>query len=212
MNINNLRAAFAGVTFAVASGMIAADAAKQPAPAGAETPKAAPVTCETALRQASEKGKHLFVLIHESDAAGAGALKAKLATGMEGLETKAALTLLDKKSETDKEFVEANGLTKIPAPFVLVFAPNGMPVAGFPAAEGTKDKLQKSFASPGKQKCLKTLRERKLVFICAQNGKTKNNEAALKGVNDFKADPKFSQSTEIVTVDPHSADEKSFLE
>ena len=222
MSTNNLRAAFFGITFAVASGMIAADtdtgkkagadAAKPSAPTVAEAPKVAPATCEAALKQASEKGKHLFVLIHETDSKRAGELKAKLVTALEGIGDKAEMALLDKKSETDKEFIEANGLNKAPAPFVLVFAPNGMLVAGFPHAEVTKEKLQKSFASPGKQKCLKTLRERKLVFICAQNAKTKNNDAAMKGVNDFKADQRFAQATEVVSVDPQNAEEKSFLD
>ncbi len=222
MNTNHMRATFAGLTFAVASGMIAADtdagktnatdAAKPATPAGAEATKAAAGTCEAALQQASNKGKHLFVLIHENTAEEASVLKAKLTAEMEGIGDKADVALVDKKSEADKEFIKSNGLNKAPAPFVLVFAPNGMPVAGFPAAEVTKEKLQKSFASPGKQKCLKALRERKLVFVCSQNDGTKNNEAAMKGVNDFKADPKFSQATEVLTVDPKNAEEKSFLE
>jgi len=58
---------------------------------------------------------------------------------------------------------------------------------------------------------MKSLQDRKLVFVCVQNGKTKSNDAAMQGVRDFKADDRFASATEIVTVDPTDKKEASFL-
>jgi hypothetical protein len=55
------------------------------------------------------------------------------------------------------------------------------------------------------------MQDRKLVFLCIQNDVTKSNDAAMQGVNDFKADGRFTQFTEIVKMDPASAKEQSFL-
>jgi methylmalonyl-CoA mutase N-terminal domain/subunit len=61
------------------------------------------------------------------------------------------------------------------------------------------------------QKCLKALQQGKMVFLCAQNKATKSNEAATKGVNEFKADARYAKFTEIVQVDPTDAAEGKFL-
>lgn len=198
MNKPLFRAAAVGATLILGMSMAAVELAA--------------INVETSLRQASEKGRHLFVLVHDGDAEGAKTIKSKLDAALEGLGDKAESALLDKKSEADKSFVNANRLQRVPAPFVLAFAPNGLPVAGFTAAEVSKEKLQKSLASPGKQKCLKALSERKLVFVCMQNSKTKGNDASMKGVSDFASDPRFAKATEVLTVDPQNSEEKIFLE
>jgi hypothetical protein len=79
------------------------------------------------------------------------------------------------------------------------------------AGDLTEQRLRDAVASPAMQQCLKALQERKLVFVCVQNGQTKSNEAAMKGVNEFKADPQFAESTEIVKVDPTDAKEAKLL-
>ena len=49
------------------------------------------------------------------------------------------------------------------------------------------------------------------MFLCAQNGDTKLNDEALKGVREFKADARFAQATEIVMLDPTDTTEAGFL-
>jgi len=111
----------------------------------------------------------------------------------------------------EKEFVQKYGLANAPMPLVLAFAPNGAITGGFPATQLTEQRLQDALVSSGMQKCLKALQEGKLVLVCVQNGSTKSNDAALQGVNDFKADAKFAKVTEIVKIDPTVAAEQKFL-
>jgi hypothetical protein len=95
-------------------------------------------------------------------------------------------------------------------PLALAIAPNGAVTGGFPK-NFTEDQLLGAVVSPGMQKALKALQGRKLVLLCVQNDSTRSNEAALKGVKEFKADPKFGQATEIVMVDPANAEESRLL-
>jgi acetolactate synthase small subunit len=111
----------------------------------------------------------------------------------------------------EKEMVERFGLQTAPVPIVLAIAPNGAVTGGINGADLTEERLRDAVASPAMQQCLKALQERKLVFVCVQNGQTKANEAAMKGVNEFKADPQYAEATEIIRVDPADAKEAKLL-
>jgi len=107
--------------------------------------------------------------------------------------------------------VEQLKLEGAPMPLVLAIAPNGAVTAGIKGADLTEARLQAAVVSPALQQCLKALQEQKLVFVCMQNGQTKANEAAMKGVNEFRADPQFAEATEIVKVDPADTQEAKLL-
>jgi hypothetical protein len=97
-------------------------------------------------------------------------------------------------------------------PLVIAMAPNGAITGGFPPGQNlTEERLKGAIVTPGMQQCLKALQERKIVFLCAQNKKTRFNSAAMRGVNDFKSDPRFAQFTEIVTIDPANKVEGKFI-
>ena len=49
------------------------------------------------------------------------------------------------------------------------------------------------------------------MLVCLQNGRTEANDAAMKGVNEFKADAQFAGMTEIVKVDPSDTKEIKLL-
>jgi len=95
-------------------------------------------------------------------------------------------------------------------PFVLVMAPNGAVTGSF-AMKFSEKELLDSFAGPCTEKCFKELQEGKLVILSLQNDKTRSNEAAMKGVIDFKADPKYSKTTTIITMDPADPAESKLL-
>ena len=81
---------------------------------------------------------------------------------------------------------------------------------GFPTKFEEKQLLD-AFVSPATEKCMKSLQDGKLVFLCIQNAKTKSNDAALKGANDFKADERFGHATTVITLDPTDKKEAAFL-
>jgi len=111
---------------------------------------------------------------------------------------------------SEKSIVEKFGLDRAPMPLALAIAPNGAVMGGFPE-KLTEEDLLNAFGSPCTERCMKTLQEGKLVLLCVQNSATNENDEALKGVGEFKADERFAKFTEVVMLDPTDSAEASFL-
>jgi len=165
----------------------------------------------TALRQAADAKKHLFVFVREKDDEQTREGRKTFDTVVSKLGDAVQWIAIDRSDPSESEFVEKYGLKAAPMPLVLAFAPNGAIVGGFVGPRLTEQQLLNALASPVMQACLKALQDRKLVLLCAQNSTTKSNDTAMKGVNEFKADSRFAQFTEIVMVDPSDTAEKKFL-
>lgn len=110
---------------------------------------------------------------------------------------------------SSKPFNEKFDLKRTPMPFVIVLAPNGAITGGFNSF--TKEQLQASLTSQCTAECLKALQEKKLVLLSVQNSKTPYNKEAMKGINEFKADPRFASATVIIPIDPSDSKEHPFL-
>ena len=164
-----------------------------------------------ALRQAAAANKHLFVLVYAADDEPTRAARKTVESTMAKMPDTAQWVAVDRGAPAEKSLVDKYRLNAAPMPLVLVVAPNGAITSGLTGPQVTDEALQNALASPCMQKCLKALQAGKLVFLCAQNKATKSNEAATKGVNEFKADTRFAQFTEIVQVDPTDAAEGKFL-
>jgi len=164
-----------------------------------------------ALRQAAKANKHLFVLVYTADDEPTRAARKTVESAMAKMPDAAQWVAVDRGAPAEKGLVDKFRLGAAPMPLVLVFAPNGAITGGLVGPQVNEEALQNAIASPCMQKCLKALQQGKLVFLCAQNKATKANEAATKGVNEFKADTRFAQFTEIVQVDPTDAAEGKFL-
>jgi hypothetical protein len=164
-----------------------------------------------ALQQAADAKKHLFVFVHEKDDEQTREGRKAFDTAVSKLGDAVQWIAIDRSAPAESEFVEKYGLKAAPMPLVLAFAPNGAIVGGFVGPRLTEQQLLNALASPVMQTCLKALQDRKLVLLCAQNSTTKSNDTAMKGVNEFKADSRFAQFTEIVKVDPSDTAEKKFL-
>jgi hypothetical protein len=164
-----------------------------------------------ALQQAADAKKHLFVFVREKDDEQMREGRKAFDTAVAKLGDAVQWIAINRSAPSENEFVEKYGLKAAPMPLVLSFAPNGAIVGGFVGPRLTEQNLLDALASPAMQTCLKALQDRKLVFLCAQNGTTKLNDTAMKGVNDFKADERFAQATEIIKINPSDAAEKKFL-
>jgi hypothetical protein len=163
-----------------------------------------------ALTQASAAGKYLFIFFSAEDDENTKAMRKVFSDAVAKTSDKASSVAVTISDPAEKEIVAKYGVEKAPMPLVLVVAPNGAVTGGFPTTFDEKALLN-AFVSPGMEKCLKVLQERKLVILCAQNKSTKSNDAAMKGAQDFKADKRFAQFTEIVQIDPADAAESKFV-
>ena len=163
------------------------------------------------MRQAAEAKQYLFAFIYEQNDDATKAARKTFDAGVAKISPAAKSVAVDRSDPTEKEMVEQFKLEAAPMPLVLAIAPNGAVTAGIKAADLTEARLADAVVGPGMQQCLKGLQDRKLTFVCLQNASTKANDAAMKGVNEFKADPQFADGVEVVKVDPSDPKEAKFL-
>lgn len=163
-----------------------------------------------AIRHAAGKDRHLFLFLYKTEDRQTKSMRKVFEAAMADLADKAESVVVHVGDRSEKAVVDKLKVARAPMPLVLVLAPNGARVGAF-VREFDADRLAGAFASPCMAKCLKALQERRLVFLCVQNDKTEQNGAAMRGVRDFQSDKRFSQATEIVTLDPGDRAEKSFL-
>ena len=177
----------------------------EPAPAGGES------VAQAAMKKATEENKYLFLFVSEKDSPETATTKSVVEAAVAKIADKANVAFINTSSASEKDTVDKFRLQGAPMPIVLALAPNGA-ITGAYFDEKLKDpQLQDSIAGAAEQQCMKALQDGKIVFLCAQNAATTSNDAAMQGVNDFKADEKFSQFTEVVKLDPASQADQPFL-
>lgn len=164
----------------------------------------------TAIQNAANENRYLFIFFYKDQSEKTLQMQKIFDQAMQKLHEQANFIKVKANDPSEKPLIDKFNLKRSPMPLVLVLAPNGCIVGGFPSVF-TEQQLTDSFVSAGSASCLKALQDRKLVILCLQNGRTKNNESALEGVRDFKADPRFASATEIVVIDPSDTQEHKFL-
>jgi len=198
---------------AAALGLNGNAAENNQSPPSSTAPQAASVAENgiSAMRRAAEANQYLFAFFYEKDDDATRAARKTFDEAVKKITPAPQSVAVDRTAPEEKELVAKFGLDRAPMPFALAFAPNGAVTGGFKGADLTEERLRDAVASTGLQQCLKALQARRLVLVCLQNGRTQANDAAMKGVNEFKADPKFGELTDIVKVDPSDAKEAKLL-
>ena len=159
---------------------------------------------------AAEKA-YTFIFFYKTDDAEKKQMEKVFDSAVEQVKEKVKAKKVDIDDKSEKRLVEKYDLQKAPMPFVMVFAPNGAITGAFIAPLDSKE-LTQSFVSPTTEAILQPLQEGKLLFLMVQNNKTKKNQEALNGVNEFQADAKYRDTTEIITLDPSDPKEGELLE
>jgi hypothetical protein len=198
---------------AAALGICSVAAENNQAPALSPAPQVGPGGGKgaAAMQQAASANKYLFAFFYEKDDDATRAARKTFDEALKKITPAPASVAVDRTAPAEAELVGKFGMGRAPMPLVLAIAPNGAVTGGFKAADLTEERLRDAVVSPGMQQCLKALQERRLVLVCLQNGSTKDNDAAMKGVNEFKADARFGAATEIVKVDPSDTKETKLL-
>lgn len=162
-----------------------------------------------AIQNASKENKYLFIFFFKEMNEKTIQLQKIFDQAMQKLGEQSKSIKVKSTDPAEKSIIDRFNLKRSPMPFVLVLAPNGAITGGF--ISFTEEQLMDSFTSAGAAECLKALQERKLVLLCLQNDQTMNNDAALKGAKDFKADQRFSNATALVMINPADKNEHKFL-
>ncbi len=95
-------------------------------------------------------------------------------------------------------------------PLVLVVAPNGAIMGGFPT-KFDETQLMGAFGTSALEETMKFLQERRLVFLCIQNQSTQQNDAAMYGVNELRADPQMGGAVRVVMANPADPNESKLF-
>jgi hypothetical protein len=163
-----------------------------------------------AVERAAKAKKYLFVFFYSDDSEQTASMRGIFNSAVSQLSKKAERVEVNITDPQEAAIVDKYGVRGAPMPLVLAIAPNGAVTGGFPAPFG-EEQILGAFATPCTQTAVKAIQENKLVLLCIQNRKTQMNAAAMKGVQDFKADPAYAASTEIVMLDPSDPAEANLL-
>lgn len=163
-----------------------------------------------ALENAAKNGEYAFVFFYRNEDARTSQLRSVFDGAVAKVTDRAEPVVIRVDDPAEKEVVDRFKVRTAPMPFVFVVAPNGAVVHSYRLAF-SEQQLVDSFASPGMEKALKSLQDGKMTFLCIQNGNTKHDAEAMKGVNEFKSDPKYAKTTGVVTIDPSDTAEAQFL-
>jgi len=162
------------------------------------------------INRAAKANKYMFVFFYRDEDEPTKAARKAFDAALGKLADRALSVAVNVTDPLEREVVVKYGLDRAPTPLVLALAPNGAVTRSF-AGPLIESQLETAFVSPCMQKSLKALQDRKLVFICVQNGKTQHNAEATQGVKEFAADAQYAKTTEIIALDPADAAEESFL-
>jgi hypothetical protein len=181
-------------------------------PAAASAPAPLPDTNKgmAALQRASAGNRYLFVFFHNTMDQTTDALWGVFQAAMAKAGPRADSLSINILDANEKPIVDHFGVSRAPMPLVLAIAPNGAVMGGFPT-NFNETQLLGAFGSPAMERTLKALQSQKLVLICVQNQSTQSNQAALQGVDEFRADPQFGPATEVVSFDPADPAEAQFV-
>lgn len=163
-----------------------------------------------AMEEASRDAKYLFAFFWKEEDDQTAAMRSLLRQVTEEVADRADSVEVNVTAPSERAMVKKFELDRAPMPLILTLAPNGAVTGGFPTKVDKQD-LLRAFVSPCTERCMKQLQENKLVFLCVQNAATQSNDAAMEGVRQFQADPRFAEATETVILDPRDAAEAEFL-
>ncbi len=192
------------------SAEIVQPAAKGPQTTEEKITRPADKTSVNARQLPKAKKKYRFYFFYQTEDDQTQKMRKVYDDAMKKKAQRAESVVVNITDPSKKTVVDKFDVSRAPMPLVLVLASNGAIIGGFPNKFEEKQLLE-AFVSPGMEKCLKALQERKLVFLCIQNEKTKQNDVAMLGVRNFKADARYGQATEIITLNPNNAAEVKFL-
>ena len=163
-----------------------------------------------AVERAAKAQKYLFVFFYSDDADQTSSMRLIFNKAVDSLPGKTMRVEVNVTDPAEAGIIDKYAVRGAPMPLAFAIAPNGAITGGF-AAPFTEEQIVSSLVTPQTQASLKALQANKAVILCVQNRNTKLNDAAMKGVQDLKADPKYATSTEIITLDPSDPGEAKLL-
>jgi hypothetical protein len=183
---------------------LSANVLAQPVPAARP---AASTAAEATLEKASAEGKYTFLVFYKSNDAATQAMGTTLKEGLSTRSETAVGTYVQVGPPENKALVDRFDVSRAPMPMTIAVAPNGA-ITGLFAQKLTAEGIENSFVTPTMTKCMKSLQEGKLVFVCVQGSSKGVTPVSLK---DFQSDPHFKDRLVSYSLQAADAAEAKFL-
>lgn len=163
-----------------------------------------------ALQRTAANKQYLFIFFNNGQNEQTDTMWAVFHSALTKLKGRAEGVPINISDPLEQELVQRFNLTGAPMPLVLVLAPNGAIMGGFPT-KWEEAQLLEAFGTPAMEETLKGLQERRLVLLCIQNQTTQQNDAAMSGVNELRADPQIGQAVRVVMANPADPNESKLF-
>ncbi|MDD4870959.1 MAG: hypothetical protein PHR77_10395 [Kiritimatiellae bacterium] len=166
-----------------------------------------------AMEKLQKDGKYVCLLLHKEKNDKVSSFQKAAEVLKKNQADKVELIMADVLASTSESLLKKFRMDpeRMPMPFLIVFAPNGVVTGAFETDPDEK-KLADSILSQQATQCLKLLQDGKNVVLCIQGESTKGKEQVVEAVNTFLADKTYKDTFDKVFIDPGKSENKAFLE
>jgi hypothetical protein len=168
---------------------------------------AATSQAEATLEKAGSDGKYTFLVFYKTNDAATQSVIATLKEGLATRSEKAVEAFVQVGQPMEKTLVDRFDVSRAPMPMIIAVAPNGA-ITGMFAQKLSAELIENAFVTPTMSRCMKSLQEGKLVFVCVQGSAKAPAPTSLK---DFQADPHFKDRLAAYSMVAADAEETKFL-
>ena len=165
-------------------------------------------TTQQVLDQNAEQDRYTFIVFHKGNTAAAQAMTKAVKQGLSKQTHDSTIALSLVSSPAEKPLVDKLGVSRAPMPLCVAIAPNGAVTSLFMKTPTSKE-VAGAFVTPTMTRCMKAMQDGKIVLVCVQDGPETPEPLA---VQDFQADPEFTDRVATVTLDPTDPAETEFLQ
>lgn len=170
-----------------------------------QTPE--PTKVQATLASASETGKFAFIVFYKEDTPALRTMAEVVKAGVQKREDKTAAVFVQVMNPAERALVDRYEVSRAPMPLTLAIAPNGA-VTGVFSKEITDEKIDEAIVTPTMMRCMKSLQENHLVFVCVQ---TSDQAVVPAAVKDMQADPQFKDRVMLVSMQLRDPEEVRFV-
>lgn len=159
------------------------------------------------LNQSAEDGKFTLIVFYKEDTAAVRTMIQVAKDGVAKRKDKTVVTLVQVTDPAEKALVERFDVARAPMPMTMVVAHNGA-ITGVFSRLLTDESLDAAIVTPTMTRCMKSLQEQKLVFVCVQ---TTEKPLVPVAVKNMQADPQFKDRIVLVSMQLNDPAETRFL-
>lgn len=165
---------------------------------------------QSVLNDAALAGKFTYIVFTKGDSAASRSMMQIVKAGVAAREANSTFSTADANAASEQALVQKYGIGRAPMPVTVVVAPNGA-VTGVFAKVVKEEQLAASIVPPTMMRCMKSLQDKKLVFVCLTHEAADQAEVPA-GVSNLSLDPQFKDRVEVVSMQVDDPTEARFIE